>query len=58
MIPYLFFYFNLIALKTAKTLWSFDHSECNRAKHSDKKVGENFFQRISLITVCTLKTVS
>ena len=24
--------FNPIALKTAKTLWSFDHSECNRVK--------------------------
>ena len=24
--------FNLIALRTAKTLWSFGHSECNRAE--------------------------
>ena len=26
---------NPIALRTAKTLWSFDHSECNRVKACD-----------------------
>ena len=25
-------FLNLIALRTAKTLWSFGHSECNRVK--------------------------
>ena len=32
-------FFNPIALKLAKTLWSFGHSECNRVK-SDRKVPE------------------
>ena len=31
-----FFHLNPIALRTAKTLWSFGHSKCNRVKTSCK----------------------
>ena len=32
------FIFNPTALRTAKTLWSFGHSECNRVKLSKLKI--------------------
>ena len=33
---------NPIALRTAKTLWSFDHSECNWVKILDEWMACNF----------------
>ena len=31
-------HFNPVALRMAKTLWSFGHSECNRVKESNSAI--------------------
>ena len=43
--------FNPIAIRTAKTLWSFDHSECNRVKRQNTKISKIAVDTIEIICV-------
>ena len=49
--------FNPTALRTAKTLWSFDSSECSRVKRNLTAISEDPNQtayKVALIRVCSV----